>query len=309
MHIELRHLRYFLAVAEELNFSRAAERLHIAQPALSAQIRALEAQLGSELFTRTTRKVELTANGKTLLEDAREIVRRADETVAKLQAVARGERGALRIGHAAHGAGEIGTEILRRFAEEYPSIETELVNAASLKELQSQLLERVTDVAFAWPPLLYEELESETVLSERKCMVINREHPLARKRAVECADFLAEPIVAPWDNYPSEFLAYWFGPMRPDGKRTDDPVAVSVEESLAFVSRGMAMYCVPESVSRFYARPDVVFRPIIDAPPVEVVVAWLRDTTSPAVASFVETTRAVLAAELGKVEPIQSASS
>jgi DNA-binding transcriptional LysR family regulator len=309
MHVELRHLRYFLAVAEELNFSRAAERLHIAQPALSAQIRALEAQLGCELFTRTTRKVELTANGRLLLDDAREIVRRSDEAVAKLQAIARGERGALRIGHAAHGAGEIGTQILRRFAEDYPSIETELLNAASLKELQTQLIDRETDVAFVWPPLLYDELASETVLSERKHMVINREHPLARKRAVECADFLDEPIVAPWDNYPTEFLAYWFGPMRPDGQRPDDPIAVSVEESLAFVSRGLAMYCVPESASRFYARPDVVFRPIVDSPPVEVAIAWLRDTTNPVIASFVETARAVLAAEPAAVRTIQSAGS
>jgi DNA-binding transcriptional LysR family regulator len=309
VHIELRHLRYFLAVAEELNFSRAAERLHIAQPALSAQIRALEGQLGCELFSRTTRKVELTANGKMLLVDAREILRRTDETIAKLQALARGERGALRIGHAAHGAGEIGTEILRRFAEDFASVETELVNAASLKELQTQLIERETDVAFVWPPLLYDELTAETVLSERKHMVINREHPLARKRAVVCADFVDEPIVAPWDTYPPAFLAYWFGSMRPEGRRPDDPTAVSVEESLAFVSRGLAMYCVPESVSRFYARPDVVFRPIVDSPPVEVAVAWLRNATSPAVVSFVETTRAVLASEPGTLATIQSARS
>jgi LysR family hca operon transcriptional activator len=90
---ELRHLRYFLAVAEELNFSRAAERLHIAQPALSAQIRTLETQLGCELFARTTRKVELTPNGKILLVDAREIVARADAAAAKMKAAGRGERG------------------------------------------------------------------------------------------------------------------------------------------------------------------------------------------------------------------------
>ena len=120
MHIELRHLRYFLAVAEELNFSRAAERLHIAQPALSAQIRALESQVGCELFARTTRKVELTANGEMLLEDAREIVGRAESAVSKLQAASRGERGLLKVGFVAHGAGETGTEILRRFAEAFP---------------------------------------------------------------------------------------------------------------------------------------------------------------------------------------------
>jgi DNA-binding transcriptional LysR family regulator len=309
VHIELRHLRYFLAVAEELNFSRAAERLHIAQPALSAQIRALEAQLGCKLFTRTTRKVDLTANGQTLLEDAREILRRVDEAISKLQAAARGERGELRIGFVAHGAGEIGTEILRRFAADYPSVKAELVNAASLRELQLQVRDRHPDVAFVWPPLLYDELDSETILSERKLMVMHPNHALARQRAVECAELVDEPIVAPWENYPPAFLRQWFGSMRPDGRRPGDPTAVSVEESLALVSSGIAMYCVPESVSRFYARPDVVFRPIIDSTPVEVAVAWLRDGATPAVGSFVETARAVLKETAADLGPIQSASS
>jgi len=179
VHIELRHLRYFLAVAEELNFSRAAERLHIAQPALSAQIRALESQVGCELFARTTRKVELTANGEMLLEDARDILERVDSAVAKLQAASRGERGLLRIGFVAHGAGETGTEIMRRFAEAFPSIETELVNAPTLEEIQRHVFDRSTDVAFVWLPLLY-DLAAQPVLSERKLVAM---HWPARKRS------------------------------------------------------------------------------------------------------------------------------
>src|SRR5438093_13421707 len=106
--LELRQLRYFLAVAEELNFSRAAERLHIAQPALSAQIRTLETQLGCELFSRTTRKVELTPAGELLLADARELVRHADQAAAKVGAVARGQRGELRVGFVGPAGGERG---------------------------------------------------------------------------------------------------------------------------------------------------------------------------------------------------------
>src|SRR4051794_29079830 len=98
MQFELRHLRAFLAVADELNFTRAAERLHVAQPALSAQIRQLETQLGCELFVRTTRKVELSPQGALLLDDARAIVERADAAAAKLTAAARGEQGIVRVG-------------------------------------------------------------------------------------------------------------------------------------------------------------------------------------------------------------------
>jgi DNA-binding transcriptional LysR family regulator len=291
VHIELRHLRYFVAVAEELNFSRAAERLHIAQPALSTQIRSLEKQVGCELFTRTTRKVELTANGEMLLADARDIITRTDGAVAKLQAAARGELGQLRIGYVAHGAGEVSTEILRRFAEAYPSVATELVSAASLEELQRQVRDAETDVAFVWLPLLYEELEARPVMTDAKVVAVNLGHPLAAKKGIRAADLTTEPIVAPWDLFPKAFLDAWFGPIRPDGRKAGDPQAISVDESLTFVSRGLAVYCMPESASRFYSGPDVVFRPIVDSSPVEVAIAWRADSTSPAVASFIESAR------------------
>ncbi len=303
MHLELRHLRYFVAVAEELNFSRAAERLHIAQPALSAQIRALERHVGCELFRRTTRRVELTANGEMLLGDARVILATADSAVAKLQAAARGERGQLRVGFVAHGAGELSTELLRRFADAYPSVETELVSAASLEELQRHVRDAETDVAFVWLPLLYEELDALAVLTEDKVVAIHVDHPLAREVGVHAEDLACEPIVAPWDLFPQAFLDAWFGPIRPDGRKDGDPHAVSVDESLTFVSRALAIYCLPESASRFYSRPDVVFRPLVDSSPVQVAIAWRRDSPSPAVAVFVDHARTALA---GSIESVPS---
>jgi DNA-binding transcriptional LysR family regulator len=294
MQLELRHLRYFLAVAEELNFSRAAERLHIAQPALSAQIRVLETQLGCELFARTTRKVALTPAGELLLEDAREIVARADEAAAKLAAVARGQRGLLRIGFAAHGAGETGTAILRRFADEFSEIETELVEATTLDELQRCVRDRETDVAFGWVPILHDDLLSTPVTSERKFVALNAANPLAQKDEVPARDLESEPIVGPWANVPDEMLAFWYEPFRPNGRRDIDLDAKTVDESLAFVARGLAVYCVPESIERFYPRPEVVFRPIADVEPAQIVLVWHRDPQNPAVASFVEVTQAVV---------------
>src|SRR5215210_5008862 len=184
MHVELRHLRYFLAVAEELNFSRAAERLHIAQPALSAQVRALEAQLGCELFTRTTRHVALTPAGATLLEEVRDILDRVEAALTNVQAVGRAERRVLRVGFAAHGAGEVGVEILRRFSDSSPATETELVTASTLQQLQGHLRNRVTDVAFVWLPLLYDELEAQPLLVESRFVAMQPEHRLAGQRAI-----------------------------------------------------------------------------------------------------------------------------
>jgi DNA-binding transcriptional LysR family regulator len=292
---ELRHLRYFLAVAEELNFSRAAERLYIAQPALSAQIRALEAQLGCSLFSRTTRKVELTAAGRLLLDDARAIVARADRAAAKLAAVARGQSGLLRIGFAAHGAGEIGTRILRQFAAEFPQIETKLVEAVNLEELQLSVRDRATDVAFAWLPVAHKELLAEPVVSERRLAAVNASDPLAAADEVTAVDLEAAPIVGPWEHVGWETLAYWVEPFRPDGRRSGDPSAKTVDESLAIVARGLAVYCVPESVERFYPRPEVVYRPIAGMKPAQIAVIWHREPQNPAVTSFVEVARAMAA--------------
>ena len=302
MQLELRHLRYFLAVAEELNFSRAAERLHIAQPALSAQIRVLETQLGCELFARTTRKVALTPAGELLLEDARKIVSAAEEAEAKVRAVARGQRGLLRVGFAAHGAGETGTAILRRFAEEFSAIETELVESATIDGIQRAVRDRETDVAFAWAPLLHEELLSAPVLSERKLVAVNASHPLAQLEEVPPRELESEPIVGPWGDVPEEMLDFWYDPFRPAGRREGDLHAKTVDESLAFVARGLAVYCVPESIERFYPRPEVVFRPIAGVEPAQIVLVWHRDPQNPAVGSFVDVARSVLAGR----EAIQS---
>ena len=302
MHLELRHLRYFLAVADELNFSRAAERLHVAQPALSAQIRAFEKQLGCELFHRTTRKVELTPAGELLLPDAREIVGRADEAVQKLGALARGQQGTLRVAFVAHAAGEASTEILRRFGDEFPAIEVELVQARTLEGSQRHVVDRRTDAAFAWLPILHDELEVEPVTYERKLVAMHPEHLLAAKPAVAPEDLVDEPIVAPWDRYSPRTIAFWLGPFR-NARKEFDVDAESVEECMHFVVRGLAVYCVPESVERFYGRPDVTFRPLLGVEPAGIGLIWRRDTENPAVGRFVEVTRTVQA---GQSEPAVS---
>jgi DNA-binding transcriptional LysR family regulator len=305
MQLELRHLRYFLAVAEELNFSRAAERLHIAQPALSAQIRTLETQLGCELFRRTTRKVELTQAGHLLLPDARDLVVRADRAAAKLVAAARGQQGLLRIGFVAHAAGEVSTEIFHRFGEDFPGIEVELVEARTLEGSQAAVAGQETDAAFVWLPILHAELDSKTVAFERKLVAMHPEHRLASKPAVEPDELVDEAIVAPWDHYSPETTASWLAPFR-RARTAADPFAESVDECMNFVIRRLAVYCVPESVERFYGRPDVVFRPLLGVEPAGIALAWHREAQNPAVASFVEMTRAVLGQQAETPVSIQS---
>jgi len=305
MQLELRHLRYFIAVAEELNFSRAAERLHIAQPALSAQIRALERHVGAELFRRTTRRVELTPAGELLLADGRAIVRLADEALAKLGALARGQGGVLRIGFLGHAAGETSTEILRRFGSEFPAIEVELVESRTLEGSQRQVVERDTDAAFVWLPVLHQELESEPIAFERKLVAMEPHHRLAERPAVSPDDLVDEPIVAPWDHYSPETVRGWLGPFR-DARKDFDLQAESIDECMNFVIRGLAVYCVPESVERFYGRPDVVFRPLLGVKPAGITLVWHRASENAAVASFVQVTRNVVRSEEPRADSIQS---
>ena len=171
------------------------------------------------------------------------------------------------------------------------------MSASTLAGLQRHVYERTTDLALVWLPLLHDELVSETVASERKLVAMHPGHRFAREAEVDPEDLRDEAIVAPWDHFPPEFLSAWFDPFRADGRQPDDPQALSVDESFTFAARGLALYCVPESASRFYRRPDVVFRPISGVAPAQVVLAWRADSSSAAVASFLETARAVMAEE------------
>ena len=306
VNVEFRHLRSFVAVAEELNFSRAAQRLHIAQPALSAQIRTLELRLGCRLFTRTTRKVELTDAGRLFLEDARDIIRRTDEAVLKIEAVARADRGTLRIGFVAHGAGEVGAEIMRRFAEASPTIETQLVEATTLEEIQAGVRDRESDVAFSWLPLLYEELRAEPIASEGLAVAMSSDHALAQLETLTIADLHDAPLVAPWEDVPFDLLRPWLGEARPDGPRAHDVNAIGLSECLVVAGRGLAVYCVPDSVPSYYSRPGLVFRLVIDATPSELVLVLRHDLQNPAVDTFVRVTREVVEERRSGTHAIQS---
>ncbi|HEX4140883.1 MAG TPA: LysR family transcriptional regulator, partial [Candidatus Methylacidiphilales bacterium] len=160
--MELRHLRYFVAVAEELNFSRAARRLHIAQPALSNQIKALETELGVQLLERTRRIVRLTEAGKTLLADARPLL--ADAQTAELHArgAQKGETGTLHIGYVLTTANARLASIIQAFRQEYPAVMPDLAQLATGAQVNA-LKSRQLDVGFVRPPVNAPELQTEVI--------------------------------------------------------------------------------------------------------------------------------------------------
>jgi DNA-binding transcriptional LysR family regulator len=179
--VELRHFRYFVAVAEELHFGRAAQRLHISQPPLSQQIAALEKEIGVSLLRRTSRSVELTEAGRRFLQEARETLALARSAVDMARRAARGEVGRIQVGFVP-ACGVIPTAI-RRFLRRFPEVQVTLRSMASAEQLEAVRLGRL-DVGFVHLPIAVPGLESELVESHQLMVALPARHRLAGRRTI-----------------------------------------------------------------------------------------------------------------------------
>jgi len=193
-HLELRHLRYFVAVAEELHFGRAAARLNLAQPPLSQQIRRMEETLGHRLFTRTSRAVKLTPAGAALLERARHTLRKVAEDVEAVRRVGRGELGLLTVGFVGSAVLTPLPRVLEGYRRDYPGVTLRLREHHTAGVIQ-MLTEGAADVGFLRDGDPTPGLTLHTVWSEPFVAVVPRRHPLARKRRLSAARLRDEPFV------------------------------------------------------------------------------------------------------------------
>lgn len=192
--LELRHLRYFVAVAEELHFGRAAERLKMAQPPLSQQVQRMERQLGYALFTRSTRGVALTAAGEALLPRAKQALARVADDWDAVGRVARGEAGRVTLGFA---GSLILTQLpvaLRRFRKRYPDVELRLRELVTVEQMKA-LIDGEIDFGLARDPEEHRDLIYEVLLEEPFVAVLPVKHPLASRRALTIEDLKDEPFV------------------------------------------------------------------------------------------------------------------
>ena len=194
--MELRHLRYFVIVAEEQNVTRAAERLHLSQPPLSRQVRDLEAELGVELFRRTAKSLALTEAGKVFLGEARAVLLRAEQAVESARAAARNCHGRLRVGYAPSLTARFLPGTLRAFAEEFPAVKVDLHDLSS-EECRQRLAARKLDLALTIKPAgMAKGLAFETLVAASVSCAVAPAHPLARKRSVRLRDLAGLPFVA-----------------------------------------------------------------------------------------------------------------
>jgi len=194
--MELRHLRYFTAVAEEQNVTRAAERLHVSQPAVSRQIRDLEDELGVPLFERTAKSLRLTDAGQAFLTEARAVLQRTEEAIKAVRAVSAGARGEIRVAYAPSLTIELLPQALRAFQSDWPGVRV-LLHDLSTEEMLAQIRAGKVDLALGVHPgksqmkgLLFQRLASYPI-----CVALPPSHPLARRRAVTRARIAEEPMI------------------------------------------------------------------------------------------------------------------
>ncbi|APR76093.1 LysR family transcriptional regulator YnfL [Minicystis rosea] len=285
--MELRHLRYFLAVAEERHFGRAARRLRIAQPPLSRQIQALEAELGFALFDRSRRRVELTPAGAALVAHARRVLETLALGLHEARRAALGQIGRIAVGYPSSVAFSGLPELLRAFRARSPTVEVVLREMSPQDQLDG-LREGRLDVGFIRGPLQERELASRLVRHEPLVVALPEGHPLVVHARIDLAMLAREPFVTfPRARGPAFFD--FIMRLCDDAGFTPRIVQEAPQlDMVSLVAAGFGVAILPGSV-RGARRPGAVFRPLAGVPPAELFVAWRPDDTSPVLRDFLDT--------------------
>ncbi len=284
--MELRHLRYFHAVAEELSFSKAARRLHIAQPALSRAVQELESQLGTLLLDRSRRAMRLTPAGAVLLRETGFLFERLDEAVRRVRRAAAGEDGELRLGYIGPPTRAFLGGLLKAYHRRYPGV-TIVLEERTPERVWEMVSKGRLSVGLTRPVLAHEALGLQSLLlhRERLCAALPVDHELAREASLPWRALADEPIV---------LLA------RREGAGSHDTILAACANAgfapriahtpsvigtiLRYVEAGSGIGIVPESV--LPETPEIVLVPLVPEETLPVVMVWSREGDDPAVTAF-----------------------
>jgi DNA-binding transcriptional LysR family regulator len=290
---ELRHLRYFVAVAEELHFGRAARRLGIAQPPLSQQIRQLEQRLGVALFIRTSRQVALTPAGEALLRGARRVLAELGLAAAAARRAGAGETDALRVAYTDSAALSVLPSAIQRFRSAMPTVHLDLVEGSTAAQIDAVGRDLV-DLAVVRGPVVQPALRTEVVLREPFLLALPDPHPLTARARVELAALGGEPMVL----FPRHLAPDFHDTISAMCRAAGFTPLVAYEGAeyqtiLSLVAAGLGVSLVPRSVGNLQRR-GVVYRELPDAPPrAEIAAVCRAENWSLPLESMLESLRAV----------------
>lgn len=272
MNVELRHLRSFLVLAGELNFTRAAARLHLAQQALSSQIQQLEQELGVTLFSRSTRKVELTAAGQVLLKKAPAALNQIDSVLAEIRDDPEGY-GSLTLGLLATSLLEFTPRLLRAFATERPNASLSIRNIP-FSDPSGGVLGGQCDVALVWLPFTLGNLACEPLFFDERVAVIASDHPLASLASIPAPVFAQEPFVWVDDMDPLARDFWTLADQRQGQPARQGAKIAGFEDLFTAVRAGQAVAASPRSIAGGLPWPDLTTRPIEGLTPAVVAICW-----------------------------------
>ena len=261
--MELRHLRYFRTVASELHFGRAAEKLHIAQPPLSHQIRQLETELGFELFNRTKRSVALTPAGQVFLTQVDRIFQQLEQAIEIGRKTSRGELGQISIGFVGSATYNILPSILQQFRDRYPQVHIELHELTTDRQL-IWLHEGRIDIGLMRPPIIEPDVSSQVIFQESLVVALPVTHQLATMATIDLASLATEPFIL----FPRQLAPGLYDPIITICQAAGfSPLVVQeciqMQAIVSLVSANMGVSILPESIKEVQ-RYGVVYKPIQD---------------------------------------------
>lgn len=295
-NVTLSQLSYFVAVAEELNFTRAAERLHVSQSPLSQAIKALETNLGVSLLDRTSRHVALTPAGEQLLPAARAALGAVEHAVHVAREAGESDRRLLRVGFLAYGACDVIDRSLAAFAAPVSDLRLE-TRQTDFSDPSAGLVDGSVDAAFVRLPVTASELELERLASEPRIAILPSWHPLAGRDRITIADLLDEH----WLQMPGRDRAwrdFWLAISHRDGAAPLlGPEVRTIDEQLTATATGAYVSLAPRSVADFYRRPGIAYVAVDGIEPSAVAIGWRRGDGRASVRRFVESTLTIAEAQ------------
>ncbi|MBE9103198.1 LysR family transcriptional regulator [Vacuolonema iberomarrocanum] len=283
--MELKQLKYFVAVAEELNFRRAAERLFMEQPPLSRQIRRLEEELQVELFHRSKQRgVTLTASGQAFLDEARLTLSQAERAAKAAQQASKSE--VLAIGFSICAFNRVLPDLIQRYRQQYPDVRVTLTEMLAEAQIQA-ILGKTIDIGFVHGPLSHPGIVTRTLLTEPLVVALPPDHPLTRLEKIDVRSLAKEPFILFAEQLKTDLYAQIIQLCQQAGFSPRIVQEASPPEILlGLVASGMGISLVAAG-AEFRHRSEVVYRPLLtSAPALEIAAAWHERSTSSSLENF-----------------------